>query len=312
MARTRLFVALLPEPDTWATLDAYRRSLGVAEPFRIPPHVTLVPPVNVPVDALGEVDRTLVAAAESQRPFELELAEGATFSPGAPTIQLSVRGDLAALGRLRDRLVDGPLDRPGRRPFVPHLTLVPSADPTAIDAGLRSLEGTSIPWSVGAVHVLERRADPGRWVTVAELPLGDPGVVARGGLASVLRVLHMVPATVADLCRVAARGPAQDGRADRPLVVAAEAEPGDGTGALQAAAVGVMGVAGVELRALAVAEPFRGLGVGSRVLAAWCSAAAERGARIVSAPVEPGAGFLLRHGFTPLDHPEDPRLVRLL
>ncbi len=312
MARTRLFVALLPEPETWATLDAWRRSLGVAEPFRIPPHVTLVPPVNVAGGDLDEVDRVLTAAVESTEPFEVELGAASTFAPGAPTIQLSVHGDLPALGRLRDALVAGPLDRPGRRPFVPHVTLVPNAEPDLIDAGLRSLAGTGLPWPVHAVHVLERRHDPGRWVTVAELPLGAPAVVARGGPASTLRVLHMVPGTVAELCRVAARGPAEDAHSDRPLVVAAEAEPGDGTGGLQAAAVGFLGIGGAELRSLVVAEDWRGLGIGARVLAAWTSAAAARGVRLVSAPVGDGTGFLERHGFTLLGRATDGRMVRLL
>lgn len=312
MARTRLFVALLPEPDTWATLDTLRRSLGVDEPFRIPPHVTLVPPVNVAADQLDEVDRVMTAAVASVEPFDLELGAATTFLPGAPTLQLSVHGDLPALGRLRDALVSGPLDRPGRRPFVPHVTLVPNAEPDLIEAGLRALAGTGVRWPVRAVHVLERRHDPGRWATVAELPLGAPAVVARGGPASFIRVLHMVPGTVAELCRVAARGPAEDASSDLPLVVAAEAEPGDGTGGLQAAAVGFLGIGGAELRSLVVADEWRGLGVGSRVLAAWISAAADRGARLVTAPTDDEAGFLARHGFSLLGRANAARLVRLL
>jgi GNAT superfamily N-acetyltransferase len=147
---------------------------------------------------------------------------------------------------------------------------------------------------------------------VAELPLGAPAVVARGGPASFIRVLHMVPGTVAELCRVAARGPAEDANSDLPLVVAAEAEPGDGTGGLQAAAVGFLGIGGAELRSLVVADEWRGLGVGSRVLAAWTSAAADRGARLVTAPMDDEVGFLARHGFTLLGRANAARLVRLL
>ena len=132
--------------------------------------------------------------------------------------------------------------------------------------------------------------------------------------AQILAILRQAEGgmPVAELCRVAARGPAEDATVDRPLVVAAEAEPGDGTGGLQAAAVGFLGIGGAELRSLVVAEEWRGLGVGSRVLAAWTSAAAARGVRLVSAPAGDATGFLARHGFTLLGRATAARMVRLL
>lgn len=300
MARTRLFVALLPDPPLWSVLDSYRRSLGVSEPFRIPPHVTLVPPVNVASGDLEDVDRILSEAAATVEPIDLELREAATFAPSPPSVQLTVHGDLVALGTLRSALIRGTLDRPGRNPFVPHVTLVPSTEQPQIDAALQALDGTLLPWRVRSVHVLERHHDPGRWVTVAELPLGRPAVVGRGGVASTMRTLRMVPMPVADLCSVAARGPAETPVEPEPLVVAAEADPGDGTGALQGAAVGLVTAGGVELRALTVAEAERAQGIGARLLSAWCSAAAELGATVVTAAGSTVAGraFLERHGFT--------------
>ncbi len=314
MARTRLFVALLPDPEQWSWLDEVRRGLEVPEPFRIPPHVTLVPPVNVPEADLDAVDEVLASAAASVDPFDLELGPAATFLPDTPTVQLSVHGDLVSLGRLRDRLVAGPLDRPGRRPFVPHVTLVPSASQEVIDAALLALRGVSAHWPVRSVHVLERRHDPGRWVTVAEVPLARPRVVGRGTRPAALRVLRMVPAPVAELCRVAARGPAERPGVDAPLVVAAEGGRSDGTGPLVGAAVGVVGPTGTELRSLVVDPEERGVGLGARLLAEWCSQAASAGAGVVVAPVG-GSGaeqFLSRHGFTVLTGPSGPVAVRLV
>jgi len=311
VARTRLFVALLPEPEQWSWLDEVRRGLEVPEPFRIPPHVTLVPPVNVAPADLDEVDRTLAAAVESVEPFDLELGPATTFLPDTPTIQLSVAGDLVALGRLRARLVDGPLDRPDRRPFVPHVTLVPSAERATIDAALHTLQGVAAAWPVRSVHVLERRHDPGRWVTVAELPLGAPRVVGRGTRPWTLRTVRMVPGPVGELCRVAARGPSERPDVDQPLVVVAEAAPADGTGPPAGAAVGVLGPSGAELRSLVVAPEERGLGLGARLLAEWCSQAAGTGARVAVAPAA-DPGFLVRHGFSVLDGPSGQLAVRLL
>ncbi|MBM3661344.1 MAG: GNAT family N-acetyltransferase [Actinobacteria bacterium] len=314
MARTRLFVALLPAPAQWEWLDELRRALGVGEPFRIPPHITLVPPTNVAEVDIEVVDQVLVAAAESAEPFDLTLGPAATFAPVTPTIQLSVDGDLVALGRLRQRLMVGPLARSERRPFVPHVTLVPSAEQARIDAALTALAGVATAWPVGSVHVLERHHDPGRWVTVAEVPLGAPRVVGRGTRPAHLRTLRMIPVAVGELCHVAARGPAGRADDDVPIVVVAEGEPGDGTGSLVGAAVGVVGRGGTELRSLVVAPAERGFGLGARLLAEWCSQVGGSGITWASAVVsdEQAASFLVRHGFSLFDGAGKVSAVRRL
>ena len=78
---------------------------------RVPPHVTLVPPVNVnDRDVLARARRRSRAAVP-RRPFTLRLGPAVTFHPVTPTVYLAVGGDLDALHRFVTACSARPLDR---------------------------------------------------------------------------------------------------------------------------------------------------------------------------------------------------------
>lgn len=291
MARRRLAVALLAPPAEAAAIDVLRQAAGVAEPFSVAPHLTLVPPVNVPEADLPAVEATLRRVAAAARPVSLTVGPAATFLPETPTLHLAVGGpDLDALRSLRGHLRAGPFDRPDVWPFHPHVTICEHASVELIQAGLVAFAGLRRRWQIDSLHLLEQhRHGPdhpqhGRahWVPIREEPLGGAVVVGRGGVELSLRTVGCVEPTVAALVGIDPLPPPIRPDPPRPLVVVAEAD--DGCHGLIGAAVGHTDAGAVAaLDHLVVVQPNRRLGVGRQLVSAWCSAAARRGAELVVA-----------------------------
>lgn len=256
----RLGVALLVPPPFGAEVDGMRRALGDGTLGRMPAHLTLVPPVNVREDRLGETLAVLRRAAAATRPFTLRLGPPATFLPDNPTLYLAVAGAGAGeVQNLRDRVFVDPLARPLTWPFVPHVTLADGADPDRIAAALPALAGYAVDVGFERVHLL--REGPGRiWEPIADAAFAPPAVIGRGGLP--------VEITVSDRPDPEAAALAGAGR----LVLTARAG-----GAVAGVAEGWCRPPAAHLAALVVAGGQEHLAVGRHLVAAFTSEAAGRG-----------------------------------
>lgn len=169
MPRRRLGVALLVPPPVATEIDGLRRALGDGALGRIPAHLTLVPPVNVPADGLPGALELLRAAAKATRPLNLRLGPAATFDPVTPVVYLAVGGDVEALRALRDRVFVPPLERPLTHPFVPHVTVADDMDPDRIPAAVEALADYVADMHIDALHLLEEGR--GRiWRPIADAP----------------------------------------------------------------------------------------------------------------------------------------------
>jgi 2'-5' RNA ligase len=224
----------------------------------------LVPPVNVRVEDLDDARDLLLDAARRTQPFRLTLGPARTFLPINPVLYLEVGGDVPAVDALRDKIFRPPLERRLTWPFQPHVTLRDQADEARIRAAVETLADWRAEVTIEAVHLL--REEPGRvWIPVFEATFGEPAVVGRGGLELELDVGQGV---------------------ERPLVVTARRD-----GRVVGTATGFTG----RLLDVQVEPDERGRGVGAKLVAAFCSAAAERGVQVVTAPA--GNAFLERMGF---------------
>ena len=279
MPKRRLGVALLVPPPIDREIDALRRACDDGALGRIPSHLTLVPPVNVREDAMDDALRVVRGAASSTRPLTLQLGPPATFLPDNPTLYLPVSGPgLDALRALRDRVFTPPLERPLTWPFVPHVTLADEMEHGRIAAAVEALAGYVATVIFERVHLLEENKGPeGRfWRPIADASFAPPAVVGRGGIELELTVSEGGDEEVSsfakrewDAYRVEVLGP--DARDEEPFTIVAR-QAGDIVGLASGYTHG--GVA--YLRDLVVASQLRAQGVGSKLLAAFESLAAER------------------------------------
>lgn len=287
MPRRRLGIVLLVPPPFDREIDGLRRGLGDRSLGRIPAHLTLVPPVNVHEDRMAEALAVVRGAAVATRPFEVRLGPPTTFLPDNPVLYLAVTRGGDEVRALRDRTFLDPLARELTWPFVPHVTLADEAEEEAILDALATLSSYLVDVTFSRIHVLEEQ--PGRvWVPIADAPFAAPAVVGRGGLELELSVAEQLDDEGArfaaeewgayDTARYGERLAHVD-----PLAVTARRR-----GRIVGIAAGSASGSSAHLRDLLVAGPARGEGVGSHLLAAFCSEAAARGADEVSVRTEQG------------------------
>lgn len=300
-ARRRVGVVLLiPEPAR-TEIQGLRRGLGDGARERIPPHLTLVPPVNVREDRIPDALAVLRAGA-SRVPDRLRLALGppTTFLPDNPVLYLTVDGELDMLHALRDRVFSEPLERPLTWPFVPHVTIADDASPERIAAAVTALADLRLEVDFGAVHLLEERDR--RWEPAAEARFGEPRVIGRGGLQTDLSTAGTLDAEAAAFARVEwerfdAEEYGQASAAEAPFAVVARRG-----GAVVGVASGELDRPNraAHLGELLVGAGERSTGVGTHLLAAAEDIARQAGCRRLTVHADratPAAGFYRARGF---------------
>ncbi len=301
MARLRLGVALLVPPPVAGEVDVLRRACGGEGVPPMAPHVTLVPPVNVREDRLGDALAVLRAAASATRPVTVTLGPPQTFLPVNPVLYLAVGGDVDRLEALRDRVFSEPLARSLTWPFHPHVTVVDGGEPERLAAATQVLAGYRAEVTFERVHLLqERRDDAGArvWRPIADVAFGGQAVVGRGGLELELAVSEgLDPEGLVFSEREWAADDQERHGGARPsdLVVTARRE-----GRVVGTATGWTCGPGGFLRGLMVVPAHRGEGIGSHLLAAFVSEAANRGSRLLRLHTEaggPAEGFWRRLGW---------------
>jgi 2'-5' RNA ligase len=180
--RRRLGVALVLGPPVADEVNGLRRALGDESLHRVPPHLTLVPPVNVQEASLPAALEALRRAAQSQRgPLVLAIGPVESFLPASPVLYLAVAGPaLGDLSRLRGAISTGPLRKPGRWPWVPHITVRDGLPEHLAGTLLEALGRYRAEVSFDRLVLLEEKDR--RWGAVADACFGPPAVVGRGGL----------------------------------------------------------------------------------------------------------------------------------
>lgn len=299
MPRARLGVALLVPPPLDREVDGLRRAAGDGSLARIPAHITLVPPVNVREERLGDALAVLRRAAAATAPLALVLGPPDTFLPATPVLYLAVGGEVDALRALRDGVFQEPLARPLTWPWVPHVTLADEARPQVLDAAVTAMAGYRVEARFDRVHLLEERR--GRvWEPVADAAFARPAVVARGGLPLALTVSDGLDPEAEAFSRREGEAALRErwGAAwhrDRAFAVVARRE-----GRVVGTAAGWSRGPDAELDWLVVGHGERGEGIGSHLLARVVSLAGERDCRRIVCTTPAGEGterFLVARGW---------------
>lgn len=272
-------VLVVPEPER-TEIDGLRRACGDSTLDLVPPHVTLVPPINVRSEEVDQAVGVLRAAAAASRPVELAIGPVSSFLPVTPVLFLVVGGGgVQTLVDLRRGAMRPPLERPSEWTFVPHVTLATDLAPARIDAAVSALAGFSVRCVIDRVNLMQE-GDDRVWRPLADARLGPPMVVGRGGLPVELAVSERLDPEAERFLEAAWR---------RHLIESYGAQAGEReafaiTARREGTVVGVaqgMVVGGTQVEAvldrLVVAPEVRGQGIGSHLLAALEAWGAERG-----------------------------------
>jgi 2'-5' RNA ligase/GNAT superfamily N-acetyltransferase len=205
--RHRLGVALLLDPPAATEVDGLRRALGDTSLGHVAPHITLVPPVNVRATEVGAaVDVVRSAAHNQEGAISLVLGPVATFAPANPVVYLSVGGPGAGdLRRLHEAVLSGPLERPERWPWVPHVTLADGLSDDRIKAAVTALGPYTTGVALDRLVLLEEMERC--WSPLADARFGPPAVVGRGGLELEITQGRTPPPDAVAMVGSAALGP---------------------------------------------------------------------------------------------------------
>jgi 2'-5' RNA ligase superfamily len=176
-----------------------------------PPHITLVPPVNVSRDSFPAALRLVRTVAEQFGPvLELTLGPAEAFAgavepgerraepgqAGVPVpsqdprsvLYLAVGGTGVDHLRTMSKLLRvGPLHRPDVHEYTPHLTIHEYLPTDQAEAALVALRDCRLQLRVTDLVVLERPSGS-RWGQVMTTPLGSPSIRGRGGVELRYRV----------------------------------------------------------------------------------------------------------------------------
>lgn len=155
MPRRRFAVALLIPPPTSIEVDGLRRALGDRQLGRIEPHVTIIPPINLREEDIGDALAVVQAAARAAEPMALTIGPVETFAERSPVRFLAVE-PWEPVTALHRECWAGVLERPEKRSFHPHVTVDIDGGPTeGPDPALDVLAGYRAEVVIDRVTVLE-------------------------------------------------------------------------------------------------------------------------------------------------------------
>lgn len=161
---TTVGVAISVPPPWREVLSGWRARVGDPEAARVPPHVTLLPPTQVPTAALPAIDAHLAAAAAAAPPFELHLSGTGTFRPVSDVVFVVVAAGIAQCEQLEARVRSGPLARETRFPYHPHVTVAHDIPAAGLAAAYAGLAGFDARFAVSGFTVFEQESE-GVWLT---------------------------------------------------------------------------------------------------------------------------------------------------
>lgn len=162
----------LPEP--WATrLQQYRAGIGDVMAYRIPTHITLVPPTHVPIETLPTVHRHLTEVGAGSAPFGIRLAGTDTFRPISPVVYVALAEGVEQCRDLSTALRQSPLEVPLAFPFHPHVTVAHHLSDDVMDRAQSELADFACSFTCSEFSLYVHDPQKG-WEAVRQYPMRAP------------------------------------------------------------------------------------------------------------------------------------------
>lgn len=140
-------------------LRAARITSGDPMARAIPPHVTLLPPTEIPDSAMAEFTDHLSAVAARHTAFEIRLNGTGTFRPVSPVVFVQVSLGIAACEALESAVRAGPVSRALEFPYHPHVTVAHHLSDDRLDDVYEALAGFRAEFTVDAFELYEQGGD---------------------------------------------------------------------------------------------------------------------------------------------------------
>ena len=165
-------VVRVPEP--WAQLLVdWRAKVGDPQAAVVPPHVTLLPPTEVPLHRRPAIAAHLAAVAREHPPFSMHLAGTGTFQPVSDVVFVAVARGIGNCEMLADAVRTGPLERSLSFPYHPHVTVAHDVPADMLDLVYNGLSDLSAEFRVDSFTEFEQTGG-GAWTVAREYPLSGP------------------------------------------------------------------------------------------------------------------------------------------
>lgn len=141
-------------PEPWGSrLQDFRITNGDPQGTSIPTHITLIPPVEVEEERMGDVERHLEEVAATSPPYLIHLRGSGTFRPVSPVVFVSVVEGISQTEQLAKRCRRGPLAVQLGYPFHPHVTVAHVADDALLDRAFDELSDFNCEFTVTEFHL---------------------------------------------------------------------------------------------------------------------------------------------------------------
>jgi 2'-5' RNA ligase len=166
-------VVAVPEP--WAQLLVdWRAKVGDPQAALVPPHVTLLPPTEIPAADRFRVAAHLAQVAGAHAPFDMHLSGTGTFSPVSEVVFVSVARGIGNCELISHDVRQGPLARSLAFPYHPHVTVAHDVPADMLDLAYSGLADLSAEFRVDRFTEYERTPG-GAWAVAREYPLTGGG-----------------------------------------------------------------------------------------------------------------------------------------
>ncbi|GAA8849540.1 2'-5' RNA ligase family protein [Helicobacter pylori] len=150
-------------PEPWGSqLQQQREDVGDPMARAIPPHVTLMPPTEVPEAELPVFVHHLESVAAAHGPFMMQLRGTGTFRPVSPVVFVQVAQGIPMCERLEQAVRRGPVVRDLEFPYHPHVTIAHQVSDAQLDRAFGDLATFDASFEVTSFHLYDHGAD-GVW-----------------------------------------------------------------------------------------------------------------------------------------------------